>query len=324
MKSLFDETKIGQLTLKNRLIRAAIGDRTADNKPDDEIIGTYSKQAEGGIGTIITGFTLVDEVEKYNGITGIFSDDFIPHHQKLVEAIHKFKANAIIQLVQIGSYVMGDSGDIVPLAPSVVKNRKSNKVPREATIDEIKRAQQKFAQAALRAKQAGYDGVELHGAHGFFLSQFMTPYYNRRTDCYGGSTENRARMLIETYQAVRNAVGNGYPVWAKINTWEADEQGVSLGDILYLSKELVKGGIDGIEMSGDFISRASMTEPFFKEEALAILKEVPNAVLILTGNIKHFKDTTALLNSTPISYFGIARALIENPELINEWKKESS
>jgi 2,4-dienoyl-CoA reductase-like NADH-dependent reductase (Old Yellow Enzyme family) len=324
MKSLFDETKIGQLTLKNRLIRAAIGDKTQDNKPDDEIIETYTKQAKGGIGTIITGFTLVDEVEKYNSITGIFSDDFIPHHKKLVEAIHKSEVNAIIQLVYIGSYLMSDSGDVVPLAPSAVKNRKSNKVPREATVDEIKKIQQKFAQAALRAKQAGYDGVELHGAHGFFLSQFMTPYYNKRTDCYGGSVENRARMLLETYQTVRNAVGNEYPVWVKINTWESGEEGISLNDVIYLSKELVKGGIGAIEMSGDFLSRGSMTEPFFKEEALGILREVPNAVLILTGNTKDFKDTTALLNSTPISYFGIARALIENPELINEWKKESS
>jgi 2,4-dienoyl-CoA reductase-like NADH-dependent reductase (Old Yellow Enzyme family) len=260
MKTLFDKTRIGQMVLKNRFVRAAIHEKTADGQVNERILKIYKDLAQGGAGALITGFTLVDEAEKSYPVMAFYNDLFYDGHKKLTNLVHEYNTKILLQLVYIGSYIMGDATGMTILAPSVVENLNTKTMPQEITVGQIRNIQQKFAAAAVRAKNAGYDGIEIHAAHGFLLSQFMTPHYNRRTDLYGGSAENKARISLETYEAVRKSVGNDFSVWIKINVTDGFENevpdgvpdGVPFEDVLYLCRELTNRGIDAIEISGAF------------------------------------------------------------------------
>jgi 2,4-dienoyl-CoA reductase-like NADH-dependent reductase (Old Yellow Enzyme family) len=321
MKTLFDKTQLGQMSLKNRFIRAAVGEKTSNGQVNENILKLYKKLAQGGTGTLITGFTLVDEAEKNFPMMACYNDSFHEGHKTVTNLVHEYNTNIVLQLVYVGSYVMGDTTDMTILAPSVVENVNTKIIPQEITIEQIKTIQEKFAEAALRAKNSGYDGIELHAAHGFLLSQFMTPYYNRRTDLYGGSTKNRARMSLETYGAVRESVGSDFPILIKINVSDGFKNEVLFEDVLYLCKELTKKKIDAIEISGAFSKFTPESTSYFKKEAGRIAAENETKV-IMTGGNKDFKEMTEILNNTKIEYFGIARPLIKEPDLVNQFERE--
>jgi 2,4-dienoyl-CoA reductase-like NADH-dependent reductase (Old Yellow Enzyme family) len=321
MKTLFDKTQIGQMSLKNRFVRAAIGEKTSDGRVNENIMNLYKELALGGTGTLITGFTLVDEAEKNFPMMAFYDRSFQEGHKALTRLVHENGANIILQLVCVGSYAMGETTGMTVLAPSAVENLNTKVLPQEITIKQIQAIQKKFSEAALRAKNAGYDGVEIHAAHGFLLSQFMTPYYNRRTDLYGGSTENRARMSLETCQAIRESVGADFPVLIKINVNDGFENGVAFEDVLYLCNALTKLKIDAIEISGAFAAFPQGSTSFFKKEAEQIAAKNETKI-IMTGGNRHFEEMTGILNSTKIEYFGMARPLIKEPGLINRFKEK--
>ncbi|MDR2633525.1 MAG: NADH:flavin oxidoreductase [Treponema sp.] len=315
MKTVFDKTRIRSMSLKNRFIRAAVAEKTADGQVHEDMVHLYTRLAQGGAGTLITGFTLVDEAEQAFPLLACYHDSFCQGHKTLTQAVHEHDTNIILQLVYVGSYVMGDARGMTILAPSAVEHVTSKVLPQEISIAQIKHIQNKFAQAALRAKQAGYDGIEIHGAHGFLLSQFMTPYYNRRTDGYGGSVQNRARMLVETYETIREAVGDDFPVLIKINVTDGFEEGVSFEDVLYLCRVLTGKGIDAIETSGPWQRFSPEASSFYKQEAARIAAE-NDTNIIMTGGNKDVHEMTAILHTTSIAYFGMARALMREPGLI--------
>ncbi|MDR1378624.1 MAG: NADH:flavin oxidoreductase [Synergistaceae bacterium] len=322
MKTLFDATKIGNMVLKNRFVRAAVADKTADGSISEEMIELYRKLAKGGVGSIITGYTLVDVAERALPVVALYNDVFIDRHRKLTKAAHEGGANILAQLVYIGSYTSSHTGGLVALAPSAVANLMTGTVAREANAEELKEIQKKFAQAALRAREAGYDGVELHAAHGFLLSQFMTPHYNQRTDAYGGSDANRSRMTLETYESVRGAVEERFPIWVKINSTDGIENGLTQKDCLYLCKKLTERGVDAIEVSGKWFGRPTDAGAYFEDAAAAIAKE--NSVpVVLTGGNRDPLEMTRVLNKTDIGYFGIARPLVSEPNLIERFQKDT-
>jgi 2,4-dienoyl-CoA reductase-like NADH-dependent reductase (Old Yellow Enzyme family) len=320
MKTLFDTTHVGTMTLKNRFVRAAIDEKTTNGQMNQHILDLYKKLAQGGVGTVITGATLVDETEKSYPKMAFYDDSFADGHKNLTDVVHVHNTNIILQLIYVGSYVMGDIAEATVLAPSIVENLNTGTIPREITPEEIKNIQNKFADAAIRAKNAGYDGIEIHAAHGFLLSQFMTPYYNRRNDLYGGSAPNRARMALETYDTIRKSVGNDYPIWIKINAVDGIEDGVCFDDVLYLCKELSNKGIDAIEISGNWRTCKKRTA-YFKDEAERVAVQNETAV-ILTGGNNNFKEMVEILNTTKIKYFGMARELAKDPDSINKFMKE--
>ncbi|HEY3421653.1 MAG TPA: NADH:flavin oxidoreductase [Methanocellaceae archaeon] len=321
MKTLFESTKIGSMTLKNRFIRAATADRAVSGHLTKAMYKTYEDLSCGGVGTIITGFTLVDEAEGSYPLPGIYSDSLVDQYEKLITAAHEHGANIILQLVYVGSYIMGGTAGQTVLGPSAVTNLNTKAIPKEMSVDDIKAVQEKFAQAALRAKKAGFDGIEIHAAHGFLLSQFITPYYNRRSDIYGGSIENRARMTLETYSAIREAVGREYPIWVKLNCTDGIEGGLTIEDFLYTCKALTKLGVDAIEVSGNWMARSKEKEAYFKNEAAMAAKENPVAV-ILTGGNRDRGQMEQLLNSTEIGYFGMSRPFLSEPDLVSRYEKE--
>jgi len=185
-----------------------------------------------------------------------------------------------------------------------------------------------FGQAALRAKKAGFDGVQIFAAHGFLLSQLLCPRYNDRTDAYGGSIENRSRALMEVLEAIRNTVGPNYPVLAKINAGDFVENGLTLEDSLRVGIMLEKGGIDAIELSGGLLNSPNLMksrinteedEAYFREEASAFKGEI-SVPLILVGGIKSFHVAKRLVEEGVADYVSMCRAFIREPDLINRWK----
>ncbi len=324
-KTLFDRTRIGNLELKNRFVRAAVADKTEDGRVDETMIENYLALARGGVGTIVTGYTLVGAAEKHMPVLSISGDEYIGGHEILTTTVHEYDVNLILQLVCVGSNTPSwwENGGLVSLAPSSVANRVTNAPAREMRLTEIKTVQIEFAEAALRAKKAGYDGVEIHAAHGYLLSQFLTPYYNRRTDSYGGPIKGRARMVIETVEAVRDTVGGDFGVWVKINTTDNMEGGVSPDDCRYVCRELTALGADAIEASGNWASVSTRNVVYFKDMAATIAEE-NDVPVILTGGCRDFAEMTAILNETKIGYFGLARPFTKNPNLVNDFARENA
>lgn len=321
MKTLFDKTVIGTMELKNRFIRSSVEDRTVTGMVTDAMLQTYANLAKGGVGTILTGYTIVDEAEKASNICAIYNDSFISCNKQLTETVHSLGSNILLQLVYLGSRLKAKAAATAEiLGASPVKDPHTGVIPKEMTAQDIHRIEQEFAAAALRAQQAGFDGVEIHAAHGFLLHQFASPLQNQRTDQYGGSQENRYRITIETYEAIRNAVGADFPIWIKIQSSDGDIGGVNHEDCLYLCKELAQRKIDAIEISGNFTDYRINTA-FFQDIADRVAHEVTVPVIVTGGN-RIYEEMEKMINSTKIEYVGMARPLITNPNLINQFAEQ--
>ena len=266
MRTLFDKAQIGKLALKNRLIRAAVTDEAVDGYINDAIIRRYEALAKSGAGCIITGMTLVDGEEHLLPVVSLCSDSFVLGHKRLTRAVRRRDVRIIAQLAYVGSYAADCGGHLVAIGPSAVPNLVTGTPAREMRIGEIKLAQKKFGDAAKFAREAGYDGVEIHAAHGLLLSQFLSPYYNRRTDEYGGSIENRARMLTEVHTFVRTATDYDFPVWVKLNSAEGTA-GLTEDDFLDLCCMMTKAGVDAIEVSGDRTPSSPSQGAYFRGAA---------------------------------------------------------
>lgn len=337
MKSLFDETELAGMRLKNRFIRSATFERLADKNGHmtKRLYGIYGDLAKGGVGTIITGLTSVSDLENvYHGQAGIYDNTFIDEYQDLTGMVHRYNANIIVQLACNGSQASVDanSGKAV-WGPSPVEDLAFKNIPQEMTEREIVLVQKAFADAAERARKAGFDGVQIHAAHGFLLSKFLTPYYNRRTDQYGGNYADRSRMVLETYGAIRDRVGPDYPVLVKINSEDFFEQGMTFSDCKYVCRKLADLGIDAIEISGG--SRSSRPnegfdriippeqESYYKKYASEVAQEIKTPVILVGGN-RDVKAMTDILNNTAIEYFSLCRPLICESDLINRWEKDTA
>jgi 2,4-dienoyl-CoA reductase-like NADH-dependent reductase (Old Yellow Enzyme family) len=330
MKTVFDQTHLAGIKLKNRFFRSATyeGLTNEQGHVTEKLLHVYENLAKGGVGTIITGLTNVTDVEKFmSGQMQIYNDSFIDEYQKLTDIVHKHDANIIVQLVCNGAQ-NASTADGLLWAPSAVTDLVLQTVPKEMTKDDIHSMQDAFAAGAVRAKKAGFDGIQIHAAHGYLLSRFLTPYYNRRKDEYGGSLENRARAVLETYQRIREAVGVEFPVLVKINCDDFMDQGMTFEECKYVCKMLEKAGVSAIEISGGLASSrhnegtirniTPETESYFKQYAAEIAEETDIPVLLVGGN-RDLNKLTDIINQTEMEYISLSRPFIREPELINRW-----
>lgn len=329
-KSLFDETTIGKIKLKNRFVRASVGDDTPTGEVLDKTVERYEQLAKGGVGTILTGYTLIDASEQNMGILSMYDDRFISGAKRLADVAHQYGSNILMQLVYVGSEFHRDPSlahNI--LGASAVRNLHTGLTPKEMSHEDIKRVIGEFADAAVRAKKAGFDGIEIHACHGYLLHQFASPYYNRRTDEYGGNRENRYRLTLEVYKAIRQAAGKDFQVWIKVQSQDSElkdadgnilSKGVTNADCLYLCRELAKLGIDAIEVSGNFQDFRG-NKAFFRDIADNIAAET-SLPTIVTGGNRDYKEMERMINDTHISYVGMARPLLARPDLINKFADE--
>ncbi|MEA4853622.1 MAG: NADH:flavin oxidoreductase [Christensenella sp.] len=342
MKALFDHTKINNLDLQNRFARSGtwLGFAQKNGHLNEAVYKIYEDLAKGGTGLLFTSFAYITEEEHPNNrMIGIYDDSFIPEYHKLAEIVHAQNVKIVAQIVYGGSQNIcyeEDKKKMYIIGPSAVFNERSGITPVVASKEDINVLAENFAAAALRAKKAGIDGVQIHAAHGYMLSQWLTPFFNRRTDEYGGDIHNRARIIYEVYTAVRKAVGNEYPVMIKLNCSDfMKEEGLTEEDAMKVCTQLDEMGIDLIEVSGGNTSGVGNFEKtarkhlhkvedqsYFWMFASQAARRMKHAKIMLTGGNLNYRRMENLLNQTDIEYFGLSRALICEPDLVTRWKKD--
>ncbi len=332
MKKIFEPVTLGGLPLKNRLLRSATyeglsadpnGHLTARNS---EI---YETLATGEIGGIITGMYAISADGRISpDMVRAYEDSLIEPLSKMATMLHSYNCKLIVQINHGGIKAFPQGEGMLPAGASAVEPMPGH-ASREMTKDDIAQVVKDFGAAALRCKQAGADAVQLHGAHGYLLSQFLSPFYNFRQDEYGGSIENRARFLFEAYDEIRRAVGPNYPIWLKINCADLIENEVPLEERVWVCKQLDERGINAIEVSAGLgTGRAStpslrvggdIPEAYFANLADAVAKEVSTAV-IGVGGYRSAEAVEKALNDTGIEGVAFSRPLIREPNLAKRWQ----
>ncbi len=254
MASLFSEGNIGGMVLRNRMIRSASHEGLADERgaPTEAQGNFYLGFVKGGIGLVITGYAGIQQSGKSAlfHMTMIDSDELIPAHREMVNRVHSFGGKIVLQIAHCGRQTSSKDTGYPLLAPSALPYVFYSETPRQMSERDIQDTVVAFANAAVRAKAAGYDGVEVHGAHGYLLSAFLSRAANKRTDRWGGTSTNRFRIVDETLHAVREAVGSDYPVLIKLNSYESSRDGIRADECVQYAK-LVEGTrcCDAIEIS---------------------------------------------------------------------------
>lgn len=249
---LFEPVSIGSMTLRNRIVMAPMGTMLAapDGKATPRLLDYYEARAAGGAGMVIVEATLVDlPGQVIPNQLRICDDSYIPGLRELAKAIRRHGARAALQLHHGGREAKSNLTGALPVAPSPIIGR-SGEAPHELTAAEIDGLVRRFGEAAARAREAGFDAVEIHGAHGYIFVQFLTRAFNHRQDEYGGPLGNRARFLLRTLKAMREKAGPDYPVWSRINARHfGTPQGITLSESKRLARWLEKAGASAINVS---------------------------------------------------------------------------
>jgi 2,4-dienoyl-CoA reductase-like NADH-dependent reductase (Old Yellow Enzyme family) len=333
MAQLFDKIVINSMALKNRSVRSATWTGLAETGGHcgRKLMALTQDLVKGEVGLIITGFAYVmPNGQALPGQLAIHNDTVLPGLKELTRRVHKGKGRIAMQIVHAGAQTVMKPGKDGPVwGPSPVPEKVFKKTPKAMTQREIKGVVRAFGEAAVRVKRAGFDAVELHGAHGYLIAQFLSPARNKRTDKYGGSIENRARFLFEVYRAVRKGVGKDFPVLIKLNTKDFIRGGLSERDALFVARALDRVGIDAIELSGGVPAagemgparpriRKAQDEAYFLPLARKIRKKV-SVPIILVGGIRSFKVAEDILKTDAADMVSMARPFIREPRLIKRW-----
>ncbi len=305
----------------------------ADGYVTDRLIETLEEHARGGIGLIVTGYGYVMKEEQPNaGMPAIWDDRYIPGLKKLTDRIHAQGTPIIFQGCYGGSQTAYNAGERTIWGPSAVEHPIYKVTPQEMTKDNIKTVVEAHAQAARRAEKGGFDGFQMHAAHGYLYSQFLTPYYNRRTDEYGGSIENRSRIIIETLNAIRKQVSADYPILIKIHCSDyMDQDGFTVTESTQVAKMLEEHGITAIEFSGGNFTKgwddSAIKPKIIKEEKQSYFSEYAswigsqiNVPVISTGGNRSVALMEEKLNTSTITAFGLSRVTHCEPDLPGRWQ----
>jgi len=251
---LFDPLEIGGMTIPGRIIKTATTETmsTADGFVTDELVAFYEPYAEAGTPLIVTGnFYTQRSGRVYNRMPGADHDDKIAGMRRLADAAHRHGSKICAQLSHAGRQVFQPAAVHDPVSASAVSDKFSGIKPRAMSIDEIRSFVDGFARAAERCQRAGFDAIQIHAAQGYLLSQFLTPYTNRRRDAYGGSFDNRLRILLDILRAVRERVGAGFPILIKLNGDDALplRRGLKTPALVEIARVLQDHGLDAVEIS---------------------------------------------------------------------------
>ena len=327
MSILFEPYAIGQLTLKNRFIKSSTAESMAG--PDGEVtpamLDFYEAMARGGVACIFLGHAFVHPLGKASPkMTGLHDDRLIPELRSLADVIHRHDCFVFAQLNHGGSRVEKECAE--PVGPSPVVNPSTGLLARELKSSEIWEIIHAFGRAAARVQEAGLDGVLIHGAHGYLVSLFTSPFTNQRTDEWGGDASKRFRFLDEVYRSVRKAVGNDYPVAIKLGAKDDMQDGLSLEEGAEVAARLASAGIDSIEISGgiptkesgssrrDILSREQ--EAYFLPYAKAIRPKVGRLPLSLVGGLRSPRLMEEVITAGWTDFVSLARPFICEPDLV--------
>jgi 2,4-dienoyl-CoA reductase-like NADH-dependent reductase (Old Yellow Enzyme family) len=337
MSVLFQSTAIGGMRLRNRFVRSATHDYLGhpDGTISKQELDLYRDLAVGGVGLIVTGHAYVEHPLGRASVNqnGIYDDRFIEGYRRLVETVHVEGAALVLQISHAGRQTPQDwPADQVPVAPSAVREGQTGRTPRALTEEEIWSLIDSYAAAMGRAQAAGCDGVQLHVAHGYLLSAFLSPYTNRRTDAWGDSLENRCRILREILIRGRRAVGKAYPVLVKINSTDgfAGEGCLTPDDVVATCRKLVEWGVDAIEVSGGHreakgvMSRPRVLAPeqeaYFAPAARAV-KGAVDVPVILVGGLRSLAVMEGVVTGGAADLVALSRPFVFEPDLVNRLRE---
>ena len=318
-KNLFQPITINGMIVKNRLVMPPMGTNFAN--PDHSVSEKYKRyfeaRARGGIGAIVVEYSCVHE----NGLSapfqmGVFSDQHIKGMSELADIAHKYGVKVGMQIQHGGIQAGCASGQ--PLGPSALNGA------REMTLDEIRMIVQAFGDAARRVKEAGMDFVEIHGASGYLVNQFMSPFYNKRTDEYGGSLDGFMKFPLEVYQAVRNAVGPDFPVTFRTAGDEHVQGGCSIEDRIEMIRRLADAGIDAVHVAGGilesipYVIAPESVEAGYNLDATEKIKAAVHIPVVAVGRLHDPAYADRIIETGKADMIALGRAMIVDPEYPNK------
>ena len=324
------------MELKNRLIMPPMAISKADEngKATSKTLAYYAEKSAGGyIGLIIAEHSYVSpEGKASKGQLSISDDSDIRGLQEIVSIVHKNDTKIMAQINHAGAATTSDVSGWEQFSASAVKMPKGSMtapkesltmpLPKEMSVADIKKVVDDFTKAALRAKAAGFDGVEIHSAHGYLLNQFYSPLTNKRTDEYTGNTiSGRIKLHLEIIQAIREAVGNDYPLALRLGACDYMAGGSTVEDSILVVREFEKVGIDFVDISGGFcgyINPTSHKQGYFDELSKPI-KDSVSIPVILTGGIVDAETAEILLRQEKADLIGVGRAILKD----SEWAKKA-
>ncbi len=330
MPGLFQEVSIGGITAPNRFVRSATfeGMAAPDGTCKEELVELTAELARGEVGTIIASHAFVEPRGRVRrSQLGIHRDDLVPGLATMVAAARDNGARIIAQLAHGGCMANDPDGELV--GPSVF-SRADERMSRELSKAEIGQIVDDFRAAAIRAMNAGFDGVQIHSAHAYLLSEFLSPFFNKRADEYGGSLRNRARIHLEVYEAIRKAVGDDVPVLIKMNSNDFVDGGFAQNEMIEVSKMLAREGIDAVEMSGGTplsppnrgFSRPGVQDPaeeVYYLDAAKQFKDNVDVPLVLVGGIRTYAVAESLVEQGVADFIALSRPLVREPHLVRRW-----
>lgn len=329
MEKLFTPAHIGSLELPNRLVRSATAERMADNsdgKPQPRLAALYRQLARGGVGLIISGHMYIHPQGKaHPGMTGIYSDELVPSLAALSDAVHQ-EGGRIAAQINHGGMLCRPECVHGALAPSDIESPFIFQKARRMTEDEISEAIYSFGQAARRAKEAGFDAVQIHAAHGYLNSEFLSSWANRREDQWGGAMPQRMRFLRQVCSEVRSQVGNVYPVFIKLGMLDGLQGGLTVGESLTIVPELEAMRLDAVEFSSGIngeknISaqkgiRREQDEGYFLD-IIRQARPLTRLPILAVGGFRSRVVMERVLQNGEADFISLCRPLIAEPDFPN-------
>ena len=327
LNHVFSPISIGNMVVKNRLVVPPMVSNYAneDGTCTEQFISYHEEKAKGGWGLIIVeDYKINPEAGGFVKLPGLWDDSQIESHKHLTERVHQHGAKIAAQIYHAGRETCAEITGVQPVAPSAIPDPVVNAMPRELSVEEIHELVEQFGDTALRAKKAGFDAVEIHGAHGYLVNQFMSPFSNKRIDQYGGTILNRARFALEVIANIRSKVGTDFPLIYRMSVNEFVEGGLTTEDSKVISMLLENAGIDLIHASnGVYASTETIIPPTAVGHAWSAniseeLKKVVSIPVIAVGRINDPLIAESVLRSKQADMISMGRGSLADPHLPNK------
>ena len=332
MPTLFEGVTLSGMMLRNRFVRSATFEGMADSSGavKDVLVELTESLAQGEVGLIISSHAYIEPRGRVRASQlGIHNDSLVSGLSRLAEAAHAHGSKTLVQIAHGGCTANDPAGEWVGPSSMTLPDGRSC---RELSKSEIAVIVQDFRRAARRSMDAGFDGVQIHSAHAYLLSEFLSPYFNHRTDEYGGALVNRSRIHREVLAAVRAEVGDEVPVFIKMNSDDFVDGGFTRKEMVEVARMLEAEGITAVEISGGTpfspanrgFSRPGIQPPeeeAYYLDAAKMYKDAVSAPLVLVGGIRTFAVAARLVEEGVADLISLSRPLIREPHLVRRWRE---